>query len=567
MLRHLHIRNLALIDDLALEFGPGLTVFTGETGAGKSILLDALALLTGQRAAPSVVRSGTKQAGIEAVVDLPDPRAVGEWLGEQGFESEEPGELILRREVQASGRSRAWINGRIATLAQLGDLMERLVVLHGQHEQQTLLDAGMHRDLFDDFGSLEEKKEAVRQTYRAVTEAQADLDALRGEARDRDQRIDFLRFQVEELKALGLEPGELEALESEARCLGHVEDLAEKGNAARVALFEGSPDQPAASDLLGTALSLVEAMTEVDGRLAPLAETLGEAVARVDDAGRELAGYVESLEGDPARLAEVLEKIDALKRALRKHGPSEQEAVERLRELETELAGLENLEEACREAEARLDRGRKLLAKAASALSAARQRAKKGFLRPLLSMLKDFGMEDARADLLLRPVARGVEVSPGGPLCGPEGMEDLEILFSANPGEALQPLRKVASGGELSRIMLALRSLSARRGDVPLLVFDEIDAGISGLAVKRVAERLAALGHRHQVLYVTHQPALAAVADTHWLVKKQVKDARTRTIVSRVEGAERQREVARLLGDGTHSKNSLSLAAEMLQIA
>jgi len=569
MLRHLHVRNLALIDEATLDFGSGLTVLTGETGAGKSILLDALTLLTGVRGSPSVVRSGKDRATVEAIFDCPENRRVEDWLAERGVEPDEPGEVLLRREVQASGRSRAWINGRLVPLSQMADLAGLLLVLHGQHEQQSLLEAGVQRDLFDEFAGLGEKRDEVTLAYRGFVETQADLDALQGEARDREQRIDFLRFQVEELEGLGLKPGEIEELEAEAQCLGHVEELAEKGAASRVLLCEGTPDQPSAADLLGSAFSLVGAMAEHDSRLQSLVESLGEAVARLDDAGRELSSYVESLEGNPERLGDVQERIDTIRRALRKHGPTEEEALDRMRELKKELDTLENLETACAEAKERVLEKRTGLARSAADLSAARTRAKKGFLRPFIALLKDFGMTDARADVLFRPLTRGVELSGQDPglLCGPEGREEVELLFSANKGEALNPLRKVASGGELSRIMLALRSLSARRGDVPLLVFDEIDAGISGTAVRRVAERLAALGGRHQVVYVTHQPALASVADTHWQVDKEVKSGRTRTLVRRVEGRERQEEIARLLGDGTASRTSLALAAEMLQIA
>lgn len=568
MLRHLHIRNLALIDDVSLEFGPGLTVLTGETGAGKSILLDALALLTGPRATPSVVRSGAARATVEAILDASENRRVGEWLADQGLEPDEPGEVILRREVQASGRGRVWINGRLATLSQLAELAGLLLVLHGQHEQQTLLEAGVQRDLFDEFGGVGERREAVREAYRALAEAQADLDALQGESRDREQRIDYLRFQVEELEGLGLRAGELVELEAEEQCLAHVEELADKGNEARVLLCEGSSDQPSAADLLGRASALLTAMAKHDSRLQPLEELVGEAAVRLDDAGRELSSYVESLEGDPERLTQVQERVDAVRRALRKHGPSEDDAVARLKELKSELETLENLESASAEAESRVAAARAKLTGAATDLSAARQRAKKGFLRPFAALLKDFGMKDTRVDVEFRPLTRGVVLDgTDGLLCGAEGREEVEILFSANRGENLQPLRKVASGGELSRIMLALRSLSARKVDVPLLVFDEVDAGISGIAVRHVAERLAALGQRHQVLYVTHQPALASVADTHWIVQKEVKAGRTRTTVSKIDGRDRQQEVARMIGDGSQSKTTLALAAEMLQTA
>lgn len=570
MLRLLHIRNLGLLDDVTLEFGAGLTVFTGETGAGKSMILDALALLCGRRGSPSLVRSGREKAGIEAVFEYPPRGTVARWLEENGLESEtDGGELILRREVQTGGRGRAWINGQMVPLSQLADLSGYLLDLHDQNEHLSLLSPEVFRDFFDRFGGLEKRRAAVAEAYEAWREAHCGLETHRATGADREQRRDFLKFQVEELRALGLFAGELTQLEEEKQRLSHVEELREHGAALLRVLHEAEGEERSALDLLYTAQSLLEKMAARDGSLANASERLGQAVEQTREIAGELMRYTGDLEGNPERYAEVEQRLHSMRRALRKHGGTEQAALERFRELETELDRLDRWEAEHEQWTERVEAARKRLTAVASDLTRDRRRARTAFLRPLAALLKDFAIPDARVDIEFVPRIRGVELvggnaTPSVGYCSPEGAEEVELLFSANPGEALQPLRKVASGGELSRVMLALRSLSAEQQEVPVLVFDEIDSGISGGAVRRVSERLAALGERHQVLYVTHQPAIASVAHRHLVVEKRVRKGRTETCVLEMQGEKRRRELARLLDGGMQSERSLALAAEML---
>lgn len=566
MLRHIHIQNLALIEDAALELGGGLTVVTGETGAGKTLMLEALGLLAGMRASPSLVRSGADRATVEALFDAPRGGPLATLLADHGLEPEEAGEVLLRREVLGSGRSRAAVNGRLVPASLLADIAANLIEISAQHEQQRLLLPAVQRDFHDAFARLEPRRAAVERDYHALRQAIDYLEELRAGDRDREQRRDFLRFQVEELEALALTEGELEAIEQECSRLGHLEDLVEQGGCAGAALAESSGGERCVEDLLGMAISSVESMIEHDGSLRSVLDSLLEAQEKVSDSSFELSRYLASLEADPDRLDAVNERAAAIRRALRKYGPTEADAIALQARLTAEAEELENWESSLAEAEKRVAERQATLRKSARELSAARRKAKKRLLRPLVALLADFAMPDVRLDMAFRPVSSGLPID-GTTLCGPAGAEEVELLFSANEGEAPQPLRRVASGGELSRLMLALRTLSAEWGDVPLLVFDEIDAGISGTAARCVAERLAALGARTQILAVTHNATVASAANDHLVVDKKSGRGKTTSTVSRAEGVRRQGELARLLDGGKRSEKGMALAAELLEKA
>lgn len=566
MLRHLHIRNLALIEELSLDFSPGMTVLTGETGAGKSIVLDAMALLAGSRSTPSLVRSGADRAAAEAVFEVEAGGRVALLLTNLGLEPEVAGEVLLRREVLASGRSRASINGRLVPVSQLAEVASLLLEIGGQHEQQALLEAATQRDFFDEFAKLLPLRGKVSTAYHRVQEAHAALDGLAREDRERAQRRDFLQFQVEELENLGLTVCEQAELEADRSRLSHLEEIGQQGELATILLTEGSQEEGCALDLLGKAVSSVETMAEHDPAVRPILEALIDIQSRLGDAGYDLKRYVSGLEADPGRLEEVSDRLDAIKKALRKHGPTEEDAIRNLGSMREELDGLENYEERREQARAALKAATAELDRLARDLSNGRERARNAFVRPLEALLKDFAMPGVRLDVVFRPATGGVPLA-GDRFCGPTGAEEVEFLFCANAGETMQPLRRVASGGELSRIMLALRTLSAERGEVPLLIFDEVDAGISGVAARRVAERLGALGERHQILCVTHSPSVAAAAQNHFLVEKHHRDGRTVTEVLPLEAQDRLEELARLLDGGQISGSGLALAAELLKAA
>ncbi len=567
MLRHLHVRNLALIEEASLEFEGGLTVFTGETGAGKSILLDALVLLSGERANTSVVRTGESSATVEAFFEYRPHGPVAVWLNENGLASGDSFDLIMRREVQITGRNRCWINGSLAPLSQLADLASLLYEMHGQNQHILLLEASAQRDYFDAFSGLQREREKVRKLYHDLIEAEKEHEVLRAKETERDKQLDYVRFQIEELCDLGLSPGELSNLAAEKKRLAHVEELKDKGAMVCRALVESSDDEQSAADILGFTQAALSSMAGLDPQLLQVSDSLQEAAERIRDVGNELCRYMENLEGDPQRLAWIEDREDAIRRALRKHGSTEEDALRRLQELQSEKESLENLANEQSDVKSRIIGLREELLKSAESLSGKRRTAVKQFLHPLTSILKEFAIPKVRVDIEFRPVSRGVVLDPSGnsKMCGPDGLEDVEILFSANPGEPLQPLRKVASGGELSRVMLALRSLEAAKADLFTLVFDEVDAGISGHAASRIADRLSLLGERHQVIYVTHQAALAVVAHRHYIVEKFVEKARTRTVIACADGNTRRMEISRLLDGGKRTGASLVLADEMLR--
>ncbi len=567
MIRHLHVRHLALIDELSVDFDRGLSALTGETGAGKTMVLEALGLLAGLRASPSLVRSGEDRATVDAVIEIAREGRLAARLKEMGLEPEAEGEIILRREVLASGRSRASINGRLVPIGQLAEIASHVLEISSQHEQQRLVQGAVQRDFFDEFAGLLPRRGKVKEAYERLAEAEKELERLRTDDRDREQRRDFLRFQVDELEELGLRDGELDELEGECRRLEHMEELREQGGVAVAALADHPEGEACGLDLMGRTLAAVEDMAGRDPALGPLAERLVDLYDQLSDAGFELSRYVEMLEAEPDRLNELNRRIDAIGKALRKHGPTEADALGRLEEMKRELEGLENWDACLEEAEKKVEKARERLLAAARDLSAAREKAGPKFLRPLKALLKDFSMPKVRLDLAREPVSSGLAVDEKGTLCGPAGLENVELLFTANEGEALRPLSRVASGGELSRIMLALRTLSAEWQAAPVMIFDEVDAGISGTAARRVAERLAALGERFQILCVTHNPSVASAARHHFLVEKREKNGRTYSTLSLAEGIRRQGELARLLDGGKRSDRSMALAAELLETA
>lgn len=568
MLRHLRVCDLALIQSLDMEFSAGMSVLTGETGAGKSLLLDALGLLAGARATPSLVRNGADRGVVEALFEVPATGgALTALLTEWGLESEEPGEVILRRELAANGRSRATINGRMVPLSQLAEVAAHLLEINGQHDQQQLLDPARQRDLYDDFAGLSAHRQRVLRAWEELTAAERELEALEGDARDRAQRADFLRYQVEELEGLGMQAGEHERLEAEVRRLASTEELTALGGQVTAALSEGADGESCVLDLLGRAAGALRTMVGRDESLRGALESLEEAQARLTDAAYELSRYIGRLEADPGQLDELQARCEALKRALRKHGPTEEEAIARLEAMRAELATLDNWDAAREDAEKQVAAARHALSAAAAELSAARAKAAPRFLKPLVALLRDFAMPKVRVEVRFAPVSGGRALDDAGTLCSATGAEDVELWFCANEGEELQPLRRVASGGELSRVMLALRTMEAEKSAVPMLVFDEVDAGISGAAARSVADRLAALGERCQILCVTHSAAVAAAAGTHFVVTKREKSGRTTSSIDRVEGLRRQEELARLLDSGRGSARSLALAAEMLEQA
>jgi DNA repair protein RecN (Recombination protein N) len=549
MLAELRIRNFAVIERLDLRLGAGLTVLSGETGAGKSIIVDALALLLGERASSDSVRPGEERALIEAVFETEGRPEIAELLAEQGIDSND-GLLILRRELAAEGRSRAWINGSASTASVVGTLGRRLVDLHGQHEHQTLLRPVEQRSILDAFGGAATDVAAVAAAHERLRETVYRLEELESNAREIAQRADFLRFQAEEIEGAKLKAEEEEELEVEARRLDHAEELARLSEQLHAGLYA---DEDALAGRLAELRRLLDQLHRIDASFADARDALESAYYAIDEVGRGMGDYGSRIEHDPVRLDRVRQRQDLLYRLKSKYGATLEEVLAVGARARAELGQLESagldraaLQRAAGQAQAELDG-------AAARLTSSRTAAANRLADAMNRMLPELGMSGGRFVVELAEL----------PAAGPHGRESVEFRITVNPGFEPRPIAKVASGGELSRVMLALKSILAAVDRVPTLVFDEIDAGIGGRVARPVADTLRRVAEHHQVFVITHLPQIASRADHHLLVEKSGGD-RTVTTVTALEPEARVREIARLLGGDPESSVSLQHARELL---
>jgi DNA repair protein RecN (Recombination protein N) len=535
MLAELRVRDLAVIADARLELGGGLNVLTGETGAGKSLLVDALALLLGERAESELVRAGTDRAVVEGAFEVGGRDALRTALEPLGVEPED-GRLILKREVQAAGRSRAWVNGSPVTVGVLAAVGRLLVDLHGQHETQSLLRPDAQRAILDAFGDAEAEARAVAERHaerEALRSERASLLARQAEAR---RRADYLRHVADEIAKAAPKPGELEGLEAEARRLGHAEELGR--TAQQLADLLGGDDR-AAGHVLGQAGRLLGALERIDpAGSAGWREMLDAALANVEELARAVREYADGMEVDPARLAAVERRRDLLFRLDQKYGPGIGRVLEAGEEAKRELGLLDTADTDLHDLDRRLAAAEDAFAAACRDLSAKRQRAAKRLGAAVTRHLAGLGMPEG--------VVR-VALDRADPPAA-DGAERVEFRCAMNPGLGERPVAKAASGGELSRLMLALKVELARHDRVPVLVFDEVDTGIGGPVAGRVAAALTEVAREHQVLVITHLPAIAAAAARHLVVTKAVMDGTAATVVEAVHGDGRVEEVARMLG-------------------
>ena len=552
MLRELRIKNFAVIETLTVPFGAGLNVLTGETGAGKSILVDAILLVRGARAQTDVIRAGAETATVEAVFDVDGAHLVAALLEEAGLTADE-GHVVVRRELARSGRHRAFVNDAAVTVGLLERLGDHLVEVHGQHEHQRLLEPARQLDLLDRFAGAEQERERVAGLvgkFRASREA---VERLRAAERERAQREDLLRFQLSELDGARIRPGEEEELRSERRRLQHAERFA-GGLAEAAALLRDEPQ--AAADRLGRAARLLRDLGRIDPAFAAPAEALDAAIAEVDEALLGIRALHDSVDAEPGRLDAVEERLDALTRLRRKYGDTEEAMLAFRAEAAGELDRLVRHEEVLAEETRKLGELESELRAAAGILG--RMRREGGArLGPLIQReIRALGMERGRFDVAVEDLATA-EVSA-------RGSERVEFRLGANPGEELRPLGRIASGGELARTMLALQVVLSRFEPVPTMIFDEVDAGIGGSMASVVADKLDAVGAGRQVLCVTHLPQIAARARHHVRVVKTVRGGRTRAGISVLAGPERVEEVARMLGGEAASEAARRHARELL---
>ncbi len=599
MLQHLKIRDLAIINDLTLDFSGGFTALTGETGAGKSIIIGALNLVLGERASSDDVRSGCELAVAEALFDLSDRDALIKRIVKSEIIDDIPdGQLILRREVSAQGRSRAQANGRTITIGQLRELGDMLVDLHGQHQHQSLLHVDLHRQFVDAYGGepLAKTLKEYREQYAAYRKVLRKLRSVQTDERELERRRDLLEYQLKEIRDVAPEPGEDDRLDEERSRLRHAETLGQLTGESQIVLYEGSESgDPTVIDMLRECSSRLEQAASLDGSLNELAERLEALEAEVDDVASSLRDYLADLEHDPNRLSEVDDRLHILKRLKSKYGATIDEVMAEARKMQSELDEMVVGREEQDALEAKRRELEKELAKAADVLTKQRRNAGERLAKDMVAQLRELQMPEVQFEARIERLCvdkadksvtksntdEGWEeeaddkaaVDDGAVIrfpdkkryrVGPDGADQIEFIISPNAGEELRPLRRIASGGELSRIMLALKVLLRSMDQVPTLVFDEIDTGISGKTGARIGEKMSELGEHFQVICITHLPQIAAKAATHFAVEKTKEKGRTLTHVTRLDAETRLGEIARLLGGDTESEIGRKHAKELL---
>ena len=552
MLTSLQVRDFAIVDRIGVEFEPGLTVLTGETGAGKSILVDAVGLVLGERGGSQLVRSGARRAEFSAEFDISALRDVQDWLEEQALDQDDA--CLLRRVISADGRSRAFINGNAVTMQQLKSLGELLLDIHGQHFHQSLGRRSVQRDLLDYFGKLLDKRRETGAAFEKWQSLQQQLDELLAADADRASRLDLLEFQLGELDALAVGENELTELQAERQKLLHSGKLAEGVTAALDRL--GQDESANAAGLVAGAIRNIEPLLDYDPELVAVRDLLESASIQVGEALESLQRYGDAIDMDPARRDWVEERLDALQGIARKHRTAVAELPALTSRLREEFEMLSHAEERGRELEAQAAAARKAYFEFAGRLSRARKKAAAGFCKAVTEAMGGLGMPggvfDIRTGTLDEANAR------------PWGIDDIEFLISANPGQPPMPLSRVASGGELSRMSLAIQVVASGGSRIPTMVFDEVDSGVGGGVAEMVGRRLQELGASRQVLCVTHLPQVASLAAHHLRISKVTDGKATRTRVAVLGEEERIEELARMLGGVEITQKTIDHAAEML---
>jgi len=562
MLTYLGIKNFALIETLELEPGPGLTVLTGETGAGKSIILAAVSMLIGQRAASDLIRAGSEQAVLEAQFLLDPASDPALRLAEETLEGEE-GELVVRRLVSREGRNRVQVNGNLATLGLLADLGPELVSVVGQHASQALLKSEEQLWLLDAFGGLEEQTLAVGQAVRAVRELDQNIEEHRRALQMREQRRQELERTVKELEAAGLDPEEETALKAERNLMANSEEIAALARQAHQGLYAADGSALESVDRHRAVLSQ---LAELDPSLKETAARLEEAFYLLEDVAHQVRDYEAGLSFDPYRLEWLEERLHGIRRLTRRYGGDVAGALEALAQAKEELEGLDSGEQRLEKLAAQREQALAQAVALAKKLSQARREAAPRLAQAAEAELAQLSLASCRMQVSFNPPGGAALETGAGPLGG-RGLEQAEILIAPNPGEGFRPLKRIASGGELSRMLLALRTLVARRHGAPTLIFDEVDAGIGGATGAAVGQKLASLATAGQVICITHLPQIAAWADRHYAVGKTVNDGRTATRLSLLDEDGRLDELSRMLAGGGPESTARQHAKQLLDSA
>lgn len=562
MLTYLSIKDFALIQALELELGPGLTVMTGETGAGKSIILAAVGLLLGQRASSDLIRTGAESALVEAQFIIDPKGALARRLAEEGLEAGE--DLVVRRVVSREGRNRVQVNGSLANLSLLNELGPGLLALCGQHSQQDLLRPEEHLLLLDAYAGLEERRQKVSRAVRQVQALDKDLSELRHSLARREERRQWLQAVIQELEEADLNPEEEAGLKAERKLLANAEQVAQLAQGALNGLAEA--EDCSALEIASRVRGLLADLARLDERAETLARRMEEFYYQLEDAAGELRDYASRLVFDPGRLDWVEARLLSLQRLTRKYGSDVPTALQTLEDARSELQGLQQGSERLSQLEKERETALTQALRLAKALSGERGKAVTRLAQAAHGELQDLGLPNCQLKVELAPPS-GATVDTSGGSLGVRGLETAQIFIAPNPGEGFRPLRRIASGGELSRMLLALKGLVAQKKGAPTQVFDEVDAGIGGATGAAVGRKLAALAGSAQVLVITHLPQIAAFGDRHYVVRKETQKGRTLTALAVLDETGRTEELARMLSGSGGQETALSHAKELLDSA
>lgn len=559
MLQELHIQNIAVIDEVTVSFGNGLHVLTGETGAGKSILIDAINMALGSRTSKDLIRTGAAAAVVDLVFSVSD--TVLPLLEAMDIEAED-NTVIVSRKLSAEGKSICRINGIAVPVGIVRQVGALLLAIHGQNDNQEILSPAAHLKMVDTFGKNTAALSAYRSVYEKRRLLMQEIEELETDEAEKARRIDLLQFQTDEIAAAALRSGEEEELEEKRTYLLNIEKIMEGASGAYAGLY-GDEESAAAYDLISDALRYLENVSAYDSTLSAYQETLSSVLADLEDVTHGLKSYLDRIEFEDGALDRVEERLGLIAGLKRKYGKDIPAILAYYDRCTEELNRLSDSEETLVKLHAELDVLNKELAKLAAELTSAREKAAAELQKRVLKELADLDMQKMQFVVAVTEKA----TSAGATQYGPDGCDNVAFLISANPGEALHPLIKIASGGEMSRIMLALKSVLSDADVAESLIFDEIDTGVSGRAAQKIAEKMAALAKTRQVLCITHLAQIASMADIHYSIEKHVEGARTKTTVRQIEGEERMEELARIIGGVQVTELTRKNAAEMLGMA
>jgi len=552
MLTELRIRNFAIIESLTLPLSAGFNVLSGETGAGKSIIVGALGFLLGERGSADLIRTGSDRATVEGVFDTSDSTATAELVDARGIDLDE-GVLVLKREISSAGRGRAWANGSPVTATVLGEIGRLLVNLHGQHEAQALLDGESQRSILDEFGGAAEQASLVRASHAELNSLRREIAALTARATEAERRADYLRHVAREIEDAKPLPGEDAKLEDEARVMENADELRTLAESVSAALSE----EEGALDRLALVNRALGSIQRIDASAARLQELFDAGFYALDELARAIADYAGSVDLDPERLTSVRRRREVLYSLTKKYGPSIEDVIETGRKARQELDLVDSAGFDIAQLTAREKTARESLDREAAELTSMRVAAARKLAKAVDALLPDLGMTGGKFSVVLLPKAESDD----------RGAEDVEFRIALNLGHDSRPLARVASGGELSRVMLALKTILARADEVPTLVFDEVDSGIGGKVGLQVGDTLRRVAEHHQVFAISHLPQIAARAHNHIVVSKAAKGGVTTADVTVLDGTKRVTEIARMLGGDPDSKVSRAHAKELLQSA